>query len=87
MKHACLRLVFAASMFAAGQILTDVLVFSFTPLYPAYHGAYGLSAVTDQQLAGIVMMVEQLATLGTCVALLLRPRWSRSRRARLAAAT
>jgi cytochrome c oxidase assembly factor CtaG len=75
-------------MFAAGQILTDVLVFSFTPFYPAYHGAYGISRVTDQQLAGIVMMVEQLLTLGICVALLLRPRWSRAaRRGRLAAAT
>jgi putative membrane protein len=81
------RVALAAAMFAAGQILTDVLVFSFTPLYPAYNGAYGISAVTDQQLAGIVMMVEQLATLGTCVALLLRPRWRRSRAARFAAAT
>ena len=79
------RVALAAAMFAAGQILTDVLVFTFTPLYPFYHGAYGISAVTDQQLAGIVMMAEQLLTLGTCVALLLRPRWSRSRRARLAA--
>jgi hypothetical protein len=33
------------------------------------------------------MMVEQLLTLGTCVALLLRPRGRRSRAARLAAAT
>jgi hypothetical protein len=57
------------------------------PFYPFYHGVYGISAVTDQQLSGIVMMVEQLLTLGTCVALILRPRWSRSRRARLAAAT
>ena len=81
------RVALAAAMFAAGQILTDVLVFSFTPLYPVYRGAYGISAVTDQQLAGIVMMVEQLLTLGTCVALLLRPRWRRSRAARLAAAT
>ena len=81
------RVALAAALFAVGQILTDVLVFSFTPLYPAYQGAYGLSAVTDQQLAGIVMMVEQLATLGTCVALLLRPRWSRRRASRLAAAT
>jgi putative membrane protein len=80
------RIALAASMFAAGQILTDVLVFTFTPLYSFYHGAYGVSAVTDQQLSGIVMMVEQLVTLGTCVALLLRPRWSR-RAARLAAAT
>jgi len=79
------RVALAAAMFAAGQILTDVLVFTFTPLYPFYRGAYGISAVTDQQLAGIVMMVEQLLTLATCVALLLRPRWSRGRRARLAA--
>jgi putative membrane protein len=81
------RVALAAALFAAGQILTDVLVFTFTPLYPAYHGAYGISAVTDQQLSGIVMMVEQLVTLGTCVALLLRPRWRSARAARLAAAT
>jgi putative membrane protein len=81
------RVALAAALFAAGQILTDVLVFSFASLYPAYHGAYGISAVTDQQLSGIVMMVEQLFTLGTCVALLLRPRWSRNRSAQLAATT
>jgi putative membrane protein len=81
------RVALAAAMFAAGQILTDVLVFSFTPLYPFYHGAYGISALTDQQLSGIVMMVEQLVTLGTCVAFLLRPRWSRNRASHLAAAT
>ena len=81
------RVALAAAMFAAGQVLTDVLVFTFTPLYPFYHGAYGISAVTDQQLSGIVMMVEQLATLATCVALLLRPRWRRARAGRLAAAT
>jgi cytochrome c oxidase assembly factor CtaG len=82
------RVALAASMFAAGMILSDVLVFSFTPLYPWYHGAYGISALLDQQVAGIVMTVEQLVTLGICVALLLRPRWSRrARAARLAAAT
>src|SRR5947209_1122669 len=69
------RVALAAALFAAGQILTDVLVFSFTPLYPYYHGAHGLSALADQQVSGIVMMVEQLLTLGVCVALLLRPRW------------
>jgi cytochrome c oxidase assembly factor CtaG len=68
------RLALAVALFAAGQVLTDVLVFSFTPLYPAYAGAYGLSAVTDQQLAGVVMMAEQLLTLGTLAAVLLRPR-------------
>jgi len=81
------RVALAAAMFGAGMVLSDVLIFSFTPLYPFYHGGYGISALLDQQLAGIVMTVEQLLTLGICVALLLRPRWSRSRRARLAAAT
>jgi cytochrome c oxidase assembly factor CtaG len=81
------RVALAASMFAAGMVLSDVLIFTFTPLYPFYRGAYGISAVTDQQLAGIVMTVEQLVTLGICVALILRPRWSRAHAARLAAAT
>jgi cytochrome c oxidase assembly factor CtaG len=81
------RVALAASMFAAGMILSDVLIFTFTQLYPFYRGAYGISAVTDQQLAGIVMTVEQLVTLGICVALILRPRWSRAHAARLAAAT
>jgi putative membrane protein len=74
------RVALAAAMFAAGQVLTDVLVFSFHPLYPAYRGAYGLSALTDQQLSGVVMMVEQLITLGTLVAVLLRPRLRLARR-------
>ena len=68
------RVALAAALFAAGQILTDVLVFTFTPLYPAYHGSYGLSAVTDQQLSGVAMMAEQLLTLGVLVLVLLRPR-------------
>jgi cytochrome c oxidase assembly factor CtaG len=73
------RVALAATMFACGQVLTDVLVFSFHSLYPAYHGAYGVSAVTDQQLSGVVMMLEQLLTLGTFVAILLRPRVRRTR--------
>jgi putative membrane protein len=68
------RIALAAAMFAAGQVLTDVLVFTFHPLYPAYRGAYGISAETDQQLSGVVMMVEQLLTLGTLAAVLLRAR-------------
>ena len=81
------RVALAASMFAAGMILSDVLIFTFTPLYPFYRGAYGISALLDQQLAGIVMTIEQLLTLGTCVAVLLWPRWSRAHRVRLAAVT
>jgi cytochrome c oxidase assembly factor CtaG len=68
------RVALAAALFAAGQVLTDVLVFSFHPLYPFYRGGYGFSARTDQQLAGVVMMVEQLLVLGTFAVLLLRPR-------------
>jgi len=71
------RIALAAAMFAAGQVLTDVLVFSFHPLYPAYPGR------TDQQLAGVVMMAEQLVTLGALAFVLLRPRL---RAARLVAA-
>jgi len=71
------RIAFAAAMFAAGQVLTDVLVFAH-PLYaPIYTGKL------DQQLAGVVMMVEQLVTLGVLAFFLLRPR---VRSARLAAA-
>ena len=78
------RIALAAAMFAAGQILSDVLVFTFRSLYPHYHGAYGISVVTDQQLAGVVMMVEQALTLGVLAYVLLRPR--RQRSARLVAA-
>ena len=68
------RVAMAVAMFGAGTVLADVLIFSFRSLYPAYGGAYGISAVTDQQLAGVVMMTEQLLTLGTLVALVLRVR-------------
>jgi cytochrome c oxidase assembly factor CtaG len=73
------RIALAAAMFAVGQAFTDVLVFSFQPLYPFYRGAYGISARTDQQLAGVVMMAEQLLVLGTFSFLLLRPRLRRPR--------
>jgi cytochrome c oxidase assembly factor CtaG len=69
------RVALAVAMFACGQVLADVLIFSFHTLYPAYRGAYGISAYTDQQFAGVVMMVEQLLTLGTLVFFLLRPRF------------
>jgi putative membrane protein len=68
------RVALAVAMFASGQVLADVLIFSFHTLYPAYRGAYGISAYTDQQFAGVVMMVEQLLTLGTLVFFVLRLR-------------
>jgi putative membrane protein len=62
------RVALAAAVFATGQILTDVLVFSFHSLYAAY------PSVREQQLAGVVMMAEQVLTLGTLAFVLLRPR-------------
>src|SRR3954469_24685910 len=67
------RVFFALGMLALAQPLVDVLLFSASPAYPRYVGAHGISALTDQRLAGVVMMTEQLLTLGICVALLLRP--------------
>ena len=71
------RLRVAGVLFLIGTVISDVLIFSFTPLYPAYAGqaerVFGLTAVRDQQLAGLVMSVEQLLALGTCVAVLLWP--------------
>jgi putative membrane protein len=66
------RVFFALAMLAIAQPLVDALLFT-SPAYDRYTGAHGLSALTDQRLAGVVMMVEQLLTLGVCVALLLRP--------------
>jgi cytochrome c oxidase assembly factor CtaG len=69
------RVGFAVLLFAAGQVLSMVLLFSFEPLYPAYAAQperlLGISALTDQRLAGLVMMFEQAVTLGTCAAFLL----------------
>jgi putative membrane protein len=67
------RVFFALGMLVLAQPVVDVLLFSTGAAYPRYGGAYGLSALTDQRLAGAVMMVEQLLALGICVALLLRP--------------
>ena len=70
------RLGLAAVLFSCGLALADTLVFSFHTLYPSYasHGErlFGIGPLLDQQLAGVVMMVEQLASLGLCCAFLVR---------------
>ena len=80
------RIFFALGMLAITQPLVDVLLFSSAPRYDRYGSPvdrlFGLSPLTDQRLAGAVMMVEQLLTLGVCVALLLRP-YLQERRARV----
>jgi cytochrome c oxidase assembly factor CtaG len=68
------RAAVAGVVFGAGQVLCMVLLLSPAPLYAAYADAprrlFGLSALADQQYAGLVMTGEQFLTLGTCVALL-----------------
>ena len=80
------RIFFALGMLALAQPLVDVLLFSSSAAYGRYADqsdrVWGLSPLTDQRLAGVVMMVEQLLALGICVALLLRP-YLRERRERV----
>jgi cytochrome c oxidase assembly factor CtaG len=70
------RLVVVAVLFGAGQVLSNVLIFSLSPLYEAYvlqdERLLGFSPLTDQRLAGLVMMGEQLLLLGVAAAFLLR---------------
>ena len=72
------RLGYMLVLSAAGGVLAAVLSFWPMPLYPAYAGGgarlFGISPLRDQQLAGIVMVAEQLAALGACCYFLLRAR-------------
>lgn len=48
---------------AAGAVLGNVLIWTQTVIYPVYRagdGARGLSPISDQNLAGAAMMVEQM---------------------------
>jgi putative membrane protein len=82
------RIFFALAMLAVTQPVVDFLLFSTTAHYGRYANQpdrlFGLSPLTDQRLAGVVMMVEQLLALGICVGILLRP-YLRERRARVPA--
>ena len=52
------------------------MLFGFKPLFSTYVEQpvrlLGLSPLTDQKLAGVVMMVEQMLTVGVAFVLLLR---------------
>ena len=70
------RLRYACTLFGFASALGAVLVFA-PPLYPAYSGAFGISSLLDQELAGLVMIGEQLASLGVCAAFLVSAgRWT-----------
>ncbi len=68
------RIGVAVAVFWAGQLLAYVFVFGFEPYYDVYVDAperlFGLSPLTDQKLAGVVMMVEQALTLGVAIVVL-----------------
>jgi cytochrome c oxidase assembly factor CtaG len=69
------RLGYTALVFWTGQIMAYVILFDFRPLFSTYVDQpvrlLGLSPLTDQKLAGVVMMVEQVATVGLAFVLLL----------------
>jgi cytochrome c oxidase assembly factor CtaG len=70
------RAGFAGAVLLAGMALSEVLLLA-GPLYPHYENVVdrplGFTAAEDQRRAGLLMMAEQIATLGTAAALLL---WS-----------
>jgi putative membrane protein len=70
------RIAVALSLFALGTVLADTLILTPHTIYHAYAAQperlWGLSSLTDQRLAGAVMMFEQLTSVGICMALLVR---------------
>ncbi len=70
------RLFYALGLFASAQVLVNVLILSYRPLYPAYaaqdHPLFGLTPLADQQAAALVMMAEQILTFGTFATFALR---------------
>ena len=72
----------AGVLLGFGQLLGDVLLLAPHPLYPSYAAEpdrfFGLSRLADQQAAGLVMMAEQLVTLGVFAAFTFAA-WTRRR--------
>jgi cytochrome c oxidase assembly factor CtaG len=81
------RAGYTALVFWTGQILAYVIAFSPEVLFDPYleqpDRLLGLSPLTDQKLAAVVMMAEQAATLGVAFMLLYR-RASAERAAKVA---
>jgi cytochrome c oxidase assembly factor CtaG len=74
------RAALAALALVSSAALSEALL-AMGPLYDHYAGAadrpFGLTWATDQSRAALLMMAEQLATLGTATALLLRSQLER----------
>jgi putative membrane protein len=71
-----IRMLVALLLFALGTVLADTLILTPHTIYHPYavqpDRLWGLSPLTDQRLAGAVMMFEQLVTVGICLAFLVR---------------
>jgi putative membrane protein len=70
------RLLYVGAVRLAGAVLGNIFLWSHTVFYPYYIGrdaTYGISAQSDQNVAGAVMMVEgSILTLGLFAWLFLR---------------
>lgn len=82
------RVGYTALVFWTSQILAYVILFDFRPLFSTYEEQpvrlLGLSPLTDQKIAGLVMMVEQTLTVGIAFLVLFRAS-RRQQRERIAA--
>ena len=82
------RILFGVAMIVLMHPVMDSMLFSRSALYPAYADRadrlWGISPLTDQRLAGAIMIVEQLLTVGTCIGVLLWPYLKRRRESKLA---
>ena len=55
------QLAYVAAVRFAGLLLANLLIFAGSPLYPDYRSGaanHGISALTDQRIAGALMMIE-----------------------------
>jgi cytochrome c oxidase assembly factor CtaG len=67
------RLGYVVLVRVTGTVLANVLIFSQTLLYPIYRGRGGSDPLGDQNVAGALMMIEQmLLTIGLLIWLFLR---------------
>jgi cytochrome c oxidase assembly factor CtaG len=70
------RIGLAVALFWIGQLLAYPFAFGFATYYDVYadqpERLLGLSPLSDQKLAGVVMMVEQAITLGVALFFLVR---------------
>jgi putative membrane protein len=72
------RFGYMLALAGAGTVLAVTFALAPAPVYPAYaddgERLLGIGSSRDQQLAGLVMVVEQLAMLAVCARFMLRSR-------------